>query len=336
MKNTYQTILAATAVLGSVAAAAAISGNFTPSARTLMLAHNAYPDRGKYGDRLDRAISAGMPFAVEEDLAWVDGKSLLIHGSKSAGKDDPTMESYFFPKVRPVIEKALRENKKGTWPVVILYLDIKEDPVEHLEAISKVLDKYNDWLTTAVKTADMATQSALDVKPMMVLVEDKQNDNNKQQVFYDSVPVGGKIRVFGTATKFDDNPKKLPRAEKNAAMPSIPVEQLLTRKADNYHRWFGADWGFIEVAGKQAKPWGPEAEARLKKFITYGHSMGYLVSFYAVNGFSESENQGWTDEFNFGSRANAEVRWNAAKTAKADLVATDQYEDLARFLRGSR
>lgn len=332
MKRTRIIVFSTTAALVSLAIAAT-TNNFTPGARTLMLAHNAYPDHGKYADRLDRAIAAGVPFAVEEDLSWVDGKSLLIHGSKSSGKDDPNLESYFFPKIRPVIEKALKDGKKATWPVVLLYLDLKDDPPEHLEAISRVLDKYNDWLTTAVKTDDIGKQQPLDVRPMMVLVEDKRTDNNKQDFFYDRVKAGGKIRVFGTATKLDDNPKKLARAEKNAAMPTLNPEELMTTTADNYHRWFGTDWGFVERIGKDSQAWAPEAEARLKKFVTLAHSRGYLISFYSLNGFTSNENLGWTDEFNFGSRANAEVRWKAARAAGADMIATDQYEDLARVLK---
>ncbi len=50
----------------------------------IVLAHNAYPDDGKYTDRLDRAIAAGAPFVVEEDLVWVEGRSLLIHNAKLA------------------------------------------------------------------------------------------------------------------------------------------------------------------------------------------------------------------------------------------------------------
>jgi hypothetical protein len=42
------------------------------TARTLMLARNAFPDEGKYGDRFDHAIAGGRPFAVEEDLNWVN------------------------------------------------------------------------------------------------------------------------------------------------------------------------------------------------------------------------------------------------------------------------
>lgn len=136
------------------------------------------------------------------------------------------------------------------WPVVTLYLDIKNDPPEHLQAILKVLDKYPGWLTAAKKTADIAVQSPLDLKPMMVLVEDKQNDI-KQQFFYDQVRLGGKIRVFGTVPKFDENPTHLPsdkKAEAIALLSTFEPEQPVPHKADNYHRWFGANWAFIEKA----------------------------------------------------------------------------------------
>lgn len=321
-----------------VALAATQVSTFSPGARTLMLAHNAYPDDGKFGDRLDRAISAGAPFVVEEDLVWVDGKSLLIHAAKGAGPDSPTLESYFFPKVKPIIEKALKEGNKGNWPLVTLYLDIKTDPAEHLEAISKVLDKYDGWLTKAVKTADVMKQSPLEYKPMMVILEDKQNDI-KQEFFYDRVPVGGKIRAFGSAVKFDDNPNKLGRdrrEERFASLVKIEPEQLVTKHADNWRRWFGADWHFIELCGPEhGTDWSAVTEARLKKFVNYGHKLGYLVSFYETNGFTDGENQGWTPEYNFGSKDAARVRWNALIKAHADFIATDQYEDVAETIRGA-
>jgi hypothetical protein len=47
------------------------------------------------------------------DLAWVDGESLLIHGPKNVSGDNPTLETYFFSKVKPLIEKALKEGNKG-------------------------------------------------------------------------------------------------------------------------------------------------------------------------------------------------------------------------------
>jgi hypothetical protein len=324
------------AAISLAIAAGSTSSPFTPGARTLMLAHNAYPDEGKYGDRLDRAISAGVPFVVEEDLVWTGGKSLLIHNEKAAGPDSPTLESYFFPRVAPIIEKALKDGNKGNWPLITLYLDIKNDPEEHLEVISKVLDKYDGWLTKAVKTADITKLSPLELKPMMVILEDKQNDI-KQAFFYDRVPVGGKFRAFGSAVKFDDNPNKLPRekrAERMAGLVSIQPEQMVSKRADNWRRWFGTDWNFIELGGPtHGNDWNAATEARVKHFVDYGHSLGYLVSFYEVNGFTDAQNQGWTAEYNFGSKEAATVRWKALIAAHADFIATDQYEDVAHAIR---
>jgi len=324
------------AILLSVAGIAKVAQTYTPGSRILILSHNAYPDHGKYADRLDRAIAAGVPFAAEQDLAWIDGRSLEIHGAKNVGSDDPTLETYFFPRVKPIMEKALREGNKGNWPLVILYLDIKNDPPEHLAAINALLDRYNAWLTTARKGADIAVQTALDLKPMMVLVEDKQNDI-KQQCFYDQVPVGGKIRVFGSATKFDENPTELPRerrAEAVALLSTLDPEQLVPHKADNYHRWFGVNWAFIEKGGETgAGEWNGAADARLKKFVDYGHRLGYFVGVYCLDGYTQSENQGWDKDYNFGSKANVMPRWQAAVRAHVDFLSTDQVEDVAAVIR---
>ncbi len=305
----------------------------TPGARTIVLAHNAYPDHGKYEDRLDRAIAAGMPFAVEEDLAWINGKSLLIHGAKNASADDPTLESYFFPKVRPLMEKALKDGNKGNWPLITLYLDIKNDPPEHLQAINALLDHYQDWLTTAIKTDDLAKQSPLKLRPMMVLVEDKQNDI-KQKFFYDDVPVGGAIRVFGTVTKPAENPNHLPKREYINSLVLVAPEQIATQRADNYHRWWGVDWSYVEKGGEASREeWDAKKYARLKKFVTYGHKLSYLMSFYCLDGFTDSENQGWGQEYNFGSLDAVMPRWKAAIRARADFISTDHYERLSSELR---
>ena len=312
---------------------------YRPGTRTQVLSHNAFPDHGKYADRLDRAIAAGLPLATEQDLAWVDGKSLEIHGAKSVSTNDPTLESYFFAKAKPVVEKALKTGDKSKWPIITLYLDIKNDPVEHLQAVSETLAKYDAWITTAVKTDDIKKQSPLDLKPIMVLVEDKQNDI-KQKFFYDDVPVGGKIRVFGSVTKFDENPNKLPRdrrAEAVASLPTIDIKQLVPQKADNYHRWFGANWAFVEKGGATGSgEWTKAAEQRLKDIVSYGHGQGYLVGFYCLDGYTEAENQGWDKGYNFGSKEKVMPRWKAAVSAHADFISTDQVEDVAAAIKASR
>jgi hypothetical protein len=322
-----------------VAFAAGPTGSYTPGSRIEILSHNAFPDHGRFADRLDRTLASGLPGAVEQDLGWVDGRSLLIHGPKAAGTDDPTLESYFFPKVRPIVEKALKEGNKGNWPLITLYLDIKNDPPEHLEAINKMLDKYDAWLTKAEKTADITKQSPLELKPMMVIVEDKQDDV-KQKFFYDNVPVGGRIRVFGSAEKFDENPQKLPRERKEEAvamMASRDPEQLVSKRADNYRRWFGVNWAFIEKGGQtKAGDWAKDSEAKLKKFVDYGHRLGYFVSIYCLNGYTEAENQGWDASYNFGTKEKVMPRWQAAVRAHADFISTDQVEEVAKIVKAAR
>jgi hypothetical protein len=339
LKTTQRIALGASAALLIAAAVGASLRAYAPGSRTTILSHNAYPDHGKFADRLDRALAAGVPVAIEQDLAWVDGKSLMIHGKKNVSGDDPTLDSYFIPRVKPVIEKALKDGNKGNWPLVILYLDIKNDPPEHLQAVNDWLDQYNGWLTTAVKTADISKQSALDLKPMMVLVEDKENDI-KQQVFYDNVPVGGKIRVFGSVTKFDENPQKLPkerRAEAIALLSTLEPEQLIPHKADNYHRWFGTNWAFVENGGVTGSgEWTKATEARLKKFVDYGHRQGYFVGLYCLDGYTADENQGWDKDYNFGSKDKVRPRWQAAVRAHADFISTDQMEDVAAVVKGAR
>ena len=109
MKKTYIVIAAA----ACIALAAVPANTFTPGLRTQVLSHNAYPDHGKYADRLDRTLAAGLPVTIEEDLAWMDGKSLLIHGAKNASADDPTLDSYFFPKVKPHHGKGPEGRQQG-------------------------------------------------------------------------------------------------------------------------------------------------------------------------------------------------------------------------------
>jgi len=327
-------ILVASFALATVAFAQ--SGTFAPGSRTLMLAHNAYPDHGKFAERIDQALATGHPVVVEQDLSWIDGKSLMIHGAKNASGDDPTLETYFFPKVKPIIEKALKEGNKGNWPLITLYLDIKNDPPQHLAAIAKLLDNYDEWLTTAVKTDDISKVSPLKVRPMLVLLEDKQDDINKQLFFYDQVPVGGKIRAFGSAPKLDPNPgRKLAKDLATDNQFLANPDDLIIAKADNYHRWIGLDWAFIEKGGEtKAGEWTAENDARLKAFIDYGHKMGYLVGVYCLDGYTAEQNQGWDKDYNLGSHDAAITRCKAARAAKADFISTDHYEELANMLAG--
>ena len=185
-----------------------------------------------------------------------------------------------------------------------------------------------------MKPVDTMKQAPLDLKPLMVLVEDKQNDI-KQKVFYDSVPTGGKIRVFGSVPKPDPNPgKKLSKQEAIDRMISVDPEQVISTRADTYRRWWGVDWAYIEPGGETSgKPWTSESDTRLRKWINYGHRLGYFVSVYCLDGYTADENQGWDKDYNFGSKDAVLARRKATIAARPDFISTDQYEELAHLVR---
>src|ERR1035438_6456322 len=99
--------------------------------RALVDAHNCYPYDGKWTNRIDRALSAGSPVAIEQDLAWfVDpatnkGRVVVSHSAKVTGAE-PQLRDYFFERVRPIVEAALKNPDHSHWPVLVLHFDFKD------------------------------------------------------------------------------------------------------------------------------------------------------------------------------------------------------------------
>src|SRR5262245_33996615 len=66
--------------------------------RSLLHAHNCYPDEGRWADRIDRALATGLrPIAIEQDIAWAvaadgTGRSVVVHDASPTGRE-PTLES---------------------------------------------------------------------------------------------------------------------------------------------------------------------------------------------------------------------------------------------------
>ncbi len=294
-----------------------------PGSRVLHDAHNCYPYDGRWPDRIDRAIRSGKPLAIEQDLYWYTdpqtGKSwsVVSHGKDVTGRE-PLMRNYFFERIRPIVEQAFREGNKGNWPLITLNLDFKSEEPEHLAAVWKLLGEYQSWITTAERASAAAEPRPLDVKPMLVLTGDS---DAQQRAFYNIVPVGARLRVFGAV-----------HVDMNHAMDS-PV-LLMPNHATNYRRWWNNPWRVVERGGQvKAGDWTPEDNARLRSLVAYAHAQNLWIRFYTLNGSTQEvmQRNGWDADYNFGSRAAVELRWKAAIEAGADYIATDQYEDLATF-----
>ncbi len=296
--------------------------------RVVLDAHNCYPYDGKYQDRIDIALKTGLPLAIEQDLAWyVDpatgqGRSVLIHGEKPNGRE-PNMRDYFFERVRPIVEKALRENKRHRWPLLTLNLDFKTDEPAHHRAVFKLLSEYQDWLTTAPRTATPDVLSKLDWKPILVLTGVSPT---QQRIYHDDVPVGGRVLLFGGGAV-------------TSRQADTPVEQLFPQPATNYRRWCNSPWSIVELGGQaKAVDWSASDAARLNAIVERVHRLGYWMRLYTLNGHEPQvgADAGWSRGYNFGSLAEAKKRWKAAVKAGIDYIATDQYEEFAPFVKKSK
>ncbi len=291
---------------------------FLPGHRTLLDAHNAYPDRGRFADRIDVALATGPPVAIEQDVAWCLSAGgvkapLVSHESTCVG-GEPTLQAYFFERVRPIVEAALLKGPSADWPLITLNLDFKTNEPEHHAAVWALLGKYERWLTTAPRVANATEVAPLRVGPLLVLTG---SPDVQQVTFHDGVPVGARLRVFGAIAGIaapESNPTALPRGT----------------PATNYRRWWNHPWRAVEVEGQRdAGDWTTEDAARLAGLVGDAHAHGLWIRFYTLNGVA-GEREGWTASYNFGSLDAAARRWRAAIDAKVDFIATDQYEEFAR------
>ena len=292
--------------------------------KPLMDAHNCYPYEGRWADRLNRALSTGFPVAIEQDLAWHPERGVVVSHEVETTGEEPTLEEHFFQRVRPTIEKALREGDRDQWPLIVLHFDIKDNRIELFESLWDLLGKYESWITTAKKTADPNGIAPLRVRPLAVLTE---NNDLQEQAFYNRLRVGDTMRLFGSAhtAKVEGDPA--------LAKP----EELLPTRATNYRRWWNNSWAIVEQGGQRnAGDWTEADRQRLQALVDNAHDRGYWVRFYTLDGFAEEANQGWSKGYNLGSEKAAAERWKAAAEAGVDMIATDHYEAAAQVIREGR
>jgi len=296
--------------------------------KPILDAHNCYPYEKQWVDRIDRALGTGFPVAIEQDIAWYEGRAVVSHTPRTNGSE-PTLKEHFFERVRPIVEKALKENKPDTWPLIVLHFDFKDNRPALLHAVWNVLGEYQDWISTASQTADLLKLMPLNRRPLLVLTEDS---DEQEKVFFDEVRSGERLRLFGSAHTTQITEKKT--AVRNHLLATLPPAQLLTERPTNYRRWWNNSWYEVEEGGQpKAGDWTAEDAARLRALVDHAHVLGFWIRFYTLDGFAPGTGKGWGEDYNFRSRAAVEKRWRAALDAGVNLIATDQYEDLAEFMR---
>ena len=270
---------------------------FTPGSRTLLDAHNCYSNHGRWEDRIDRALNCGVPLAIEQDLVWytdsLSGKSwsIVSHGEPYSG-NEPTIKEHFFERVRLIVEEALQKNNMENLPIIILNLDFKTNEPEHHLAIWKLLGEYEDWLCTATKVDDGEKVMPIQIKPVLVLTG---SNDSQQRIFFDSVKIGEKLRVFGAIHTFGDSVE-------------VPAEKMAPEGATNYRRWWNNSWSVVEK-DRFNSPWTSEQSKRLRSLVNHAHKLGLWIRFYTLNGYKGNDSQGWSSSYNFGSEVRVKKRW---------------------------
>src|SRR5947209_3901565 len=258
-------------------------------------AHDCYPHKGQWADRIERALSTGFPVGIEQDLAWyVDpatgqGRIVVSHSAQPEGTE-PTLQHYFFDRVRPIVEKELREGDHSRWPLIILHFDFKDNQAPLLQAVWNLLGEYErqGWITTAPKVQNPSDLQPFDPKPLLVLTEDS---DAQEQVFFNAVPTTGRLRLFGSAHTKPVNVQS--QAERNRLLATLPPEQLLTEKPTNYRRWWNNSWYLVEEGGApRAGEWTPAEANRLRALVNHAHDRGFWIRFYTLDGFAPANDQG--------------------------------------------
>jgi len=309
--------------------------NFLNHNEPMLDAHNCYPYEGHWTDRIQRALNSGFPVSIEQDLAWyVDpatgkGSVVVSHTPHPTGKE-PTLENYFFKQVSPVVERIIAENKQSQWPLIVLHFDFKDNQAALLEAVWQVLGQHEGWLSTAAKTSDPGKLSPIERRPILVVTEEA---DEQQKAFYDALPVGGRLRLFGSAHTHP-TPMNMTKEQVVHWAVNVSPKELLSEKPTNYRRWWNSSWYAVEEGGAPgAGDWTEADNQRLRALVNHAHTMGYWVRFYALDGFAPAEDQGWGMSYNFGSHEAVVVRWKAAIAAGVNFIPTNQYEELATYLK---
>ena len=332
-------LLTAAFLVASLPGGVVAADRLQPGTQVWLHAHNCYPEKGRWSDRLARALAVpAAAVAIEQDVAWfVDpatgrGRSVVSHDAKADGTE-PTLEAHFFDRVRPMMERALTEGRRESWPVMVLHLDFKTNEPAHHQAIWDLLGRHEAWLTTAERGADESRVTPFAPGPLLVLTE---AGINQVDTFYTRVPVGSRLRLFGTVPPTAAPAGSTPEERAKAAISATP-ETLIPSGATNYRRWTNFSWAVVEYGGQQhAGEWTGEDDRRLRAIVSRAHTLGLWVRFYTLNGHPPGKGDGWTESYNFGSVEAARQRMAAARDAGVEFIASDQYEELGRVLSAPR
>ena len=194
------------------------------------------------------------------------GRSVVAHDAPATGRE-PTLELYFFDKLRPVMDAALAAPRPDTWPLVVLHLDFKTNERAHHRAIWDLLGRHERWLTTAPRVAGDA-HAAADARAAA------RADRERRR------PVARVLmtRCRSVADCGSSAPchPRFSRARRTATRSSTPrstrsPQTLIPSGTTNYRRWTNFSWAVVERGGQaRAADWTTADDRRLRSIVSTG------------------------------------------------------------------
>jgi hypothetical protein len=250
-------------------------------------AHNCYPEKGQHWERLERARQAGLR-AIEIDVTWSEERrrTVISHEKQPIG-GEPTMEEYFWRAVEPELRKLARGR-----PEWLLLIDFKTDDAGVVEQVYRELERRRALLSRFGERIEYGPLTVLLTgdRAAIAAFERRSRGHGPYLAMGDQEPPGREYR---------DN-----------------VADYVPDQATAFYRVFNFDWKHVEPdpdARKQG-PMPPEARARLQALAELAHQKGYWLRAWTLNAST------------FGGREGLLERWQAAREAGVEMLATDQYE----------
>ena len=246
-------------VSGSVAADA-----LTPGTRVLLDAHNSYPENGRWADRIERALSTGVPIAIEQDLFWYRdpasgaARSILSHTEPRSGTE-PGMREYLLERIRPIVERPCRRIAARTGRSSCLTrLEVGRARTSRRGVAAA--RRPETWLCTAPRGADPATVQPMRLGPVLVLTGEQDTHS----------------RISTTACR------KAPRCGCSARCTGCP------RAGRGRRRTIAAGGTRPGARSSPGQPkageWADADQARLAAAVQAAHAAGLSIRYYTLDG----------------------------------------------------
>ena len=180
------------------------------------------------------------------DPATGKGRLSVTHADETTGKE-PTLRDYFFERVRPIVEKALAENDRAHWPLIVVHFDFKSNQAPLLHArlgpAGRIpgLDHDRGEDRRSAPSFAIRTQAAAGTHGGCRTSRRRSSSTKCRWV-----------RSCGCSAR--PTRRRFPRSRRpstSSCWRHCRREELLPERPTNYRRWWNNSWHEVEEGGQR-------------------------------------------------------------------------------------